>query len=170
MILRLSQKLSTKIKAGTLPPLPLHENPFADWSAHVFAVRRTQHIILSNTKSLFSTVILAKGITSEDAFLDHALTGIREFLRADNQEFVYRCFIAPAASTVAFAKAFDRSVTGSMNELMRQATDWLEGGMSLRNFGYELNGILLSALGAGRSYGKPRDVFKMLLSNVESAQ
>jgi hypothetical protein len=30
MILRLSQKLSTKIKAGTLKPMPLDENPYAE--------------------------------------------------------------------------------------------------------------------------------------------
>jgi hypothetical protein len=32
MILRLSQKLNTKIKAGTLKAMPLDENPYADWS------------------------------------------------------------------------------------------------------------------------------------------
>ncbi len=32
MILRLSQKLNAKIKAGALPAVPLDENPFADWS------------------------------------------------------------------------------------------------------------------------------------------
>ena len=36
MIFRLSQKLNAKIKAGTLRMLPLDENPFADWSAHLF--------------------------------------------------------------------------------------------------------------------------------------
>jgi hypothetical protein len=37
MIFRLSQKLSSKIKAGALATLPLDENPFADWSAQLFA-------------------------------------------------------------------------------------------------------------------------------------
>ena len=50
MIFRLSQKLKTKIKAGTLPALPLDENPFADWSAGLFLVGRRQHILVSNTK------------------------------------------------------------------------------------------------------------------------
>ena len=57
MIFRLSQKLSTKIKVGTLGALPLHENSLADWSAHVFVAGRTQYILLSNTKSLYSTVL-----------------------------------------------------------------------------------------------------------------
>jgi len=65
MIFRLSQKLNAKIKAGTLRALPLGENPFADWSAHLFAADRTQYILLSNTKSLYSTVLYGKGITND---------------------------------------------------------------------------------------------------------
>jgi hypothetical protein len=41
MIFRLSQKLNTKIKAGTLGAQALDENPFADWSAHLFSADRT---------------------------------------------------------------------------------------------------------------------------------
>ena len=36
MIIRLTQKLATKIKAGKLGEMPLGENPFADWSCHLF--------------------------------------------------------------------------------------------------------------------------------------
>ena len=57
MIFRLSQKLNAKIKVGALSVVPLDENPYADWSAHLFTVDRTQYIILSNTKSLYSTVL-----------------------------------------------------------------------------------------------------------------
>ena len=64
-------------------------------------------------------MILGKGITNEDTFIDHALIGIREFMEEEGQEFIYRRFIAPAIGTVEFAKAFDRSVTGSINELSR---------------------------------------------------
>ena len=62
--LRLSQALNTKINGGKLSALPLDANPFADWSAHLFAGGQTQYIILSNSKSLYSTVMQAKGITS----------------------------------------------------------------------------------------------------------
>ena len=55
MIIRLSQKLCTKIKAGKLKEIPLDENPYADWSANLFVVDRTQYIILSNTASLYAT-------------------------------------------------------------------------------------------------------------------
>src|SRR6266478_6608336 len=115
MIIRLSQKLCTKIKAGSLKTIPLDNNPFADWSAHLFLADRTQYIILSNTKSLYSTVMFGKGITNDSHFIKRALSSIREFMEADGQASVYDRVIAPASGTIRFAKALNRSVTGSMN-------------------------------------------------------
>src|SRR5947209_20068061 len=147
MIFRLSKKLNTKIKAGSLRALPPHENPFADWSAHLFVADRTQYILLSNTKSLYSTVMYGKGITNDSDFIEGALSSIREFMEDDGKEFVYRRFIAPANASIRFAKASDRSVTGSMNDLIRHATAWLAGGdLSPHNVGFRLNDILLSVL------------------------
>ena len=170
MIFRLSQKLNVKTKAGALRALPLHENPFADWSAHLFVAGRTQYVLLGNTKSLYSTVMYGKGITNDGHFIERALGGIREFIEADGQAFVYHRFIVPAAASVRFAKALDRSVTGSMNDLIRHATAWLaEGDVSPFDVGFRLNDILLSALAGDSSpYGKPRDAFRALAGGVES--
>ena len=63
MIFRITQKLSAKIKAGPTATVQLDANPFADWSAAVFQVGRTQYLLLTNTTSLYSTVIPGKGIT-----------------------------------------------------------------------------------------------------------
>ena len=170
MIFRLSQELNAKIKAGTLRPLPLDENPFADWSAHLFVADRTQYIILSNTPSLYSVVLYGRGITNDSDFIGRALSNIREFMEGDGQEFIYRRFIAPASGTVRFAKALDRSVTGSMNELIGHATTWLaEGELSPYDIGFRLNDILLSALARDKAeaYRNPREAFKTLLSSVE---
>lgn len=169
MILRLSQKLNTKIRAGTLPSLPLDENPYADWSAHLFVVNRTQYILLSNTKSLYSTVIIGKGITDECELLDHALSNLRNFMQVDGQEFAYRRFIAPSTGTVRFAKALDRTVTGSMNDLINHATTWLEEGeLSPYDVGFKLNDVLLSAIAPSKSdkYGKPREAFKAMAGSI----
>ena len=121
MILRLSQKLNTKIKAGKLDEKPLDENPYADWSCHLFTADRTQYIIMSNTKSLYSCVMYGKGITDDSRFIERALSTIREFMEDDGQAFAYQRFIAPASGTVSFAKALNRSVTGSMNDLIKHA-------------------------------------------------
>ena len=167
MILRLSQKLCTKIKAGSLKTLPLGDNPFADWSAHLFVADRTRYIIVSNTKSLYSTVLFAKGITNDSHFIKRALGSIREFMEADGQAFVYHRFIAPASGTVSFAKALSRSVTGSMNDLINHAKVRLtEGELSPFDVGFQLNDVLLSSLARTKtdSYGKPREAFEDLVN------
>ena len=122
MIFRLTQKLSTKIKAGRLSESPLDENPYADWSCHVFTAGRTHYIIVSNTASLYSCVMYGKGITDDSRFTERTLSTIREFMDDDGQAFAYQRFIAPATGTgtVSFAKALNRSVTGSLNELMNR--------------------------------------------------
>ena len=61
MIFRLSQKLNTKIKADKLTDMPLDDNPYADWSCHLFTADRTQYIIMCNTKSLYSCVMYGRG-------------------------------------------------------------------------------------------------------------
>lgn len=166
MIFRLSQKLNTKIKAGALGVLPLDENPFADWSAHLFTTDRTQYIILCNTKSLYSTIMPGKGITKDSQFIDRALSSIREFMQDDGQQFAYRRWVEPASTSVRFAKALNRSVTGSMNELVAFATLLLtEGDLPPHDVSFKLNDLLLSSLaGPGDGYGRPREAFKALLA------
>lgn len=169
MILRLSQKLAKKIKAGKLAEMPLSENPYADWSCHLFTADRTQYIILSNTASMYSCVMYGKGITDDSRFIERALTTIREFMEDDGEQFAYRKHIKSDAESVSFAKALNRSVTGSMNELILSAEMYLvEDDMAPHDVGFKLNGLLLSMLkdGEGRKYGEPKDAFKRLADRV----
>ena len=159
MIFRLSQKLSTKIKAGPLNAMPLGDNPYADWSCHLFSADRTQYVILTNTKSLYSCVTYGKGITNDRVFIERALSSLREFMEDDGQAFAYQKFIAPASGTVSFAKALNRSVTGSMNDMVYDAKMWLiEEELSPFDVGFKLNEIPMSALG----YAHAREMFKSL--------
>src|SRR4051794_38433703 len=114
MIIRLSHKLNAKVKAGTLPALAPHENPLADWSAHLFVAGRSQYVLLSNTKALYSTVIPGKGVTNGRLFVERALSAIQGLRGGDGGGAAYERFIAPASATVRFARALNRSVTGSM--------------------------------------------------------
>ncbi len=165
MIIRLSQKLNKKIKAGKLDEVPLDENEYADWSAHLFTADRSQYIILSNTKSLYSCVMFGKGITNDSNFILNALSTIREFMGADGQQFVHEKFVAPVSGTIQFAKALNRTVTGSVNELVMAAQLCLEDGeMAPHEVGFQINEIWLSVLASEKSkdYSKPNDAFKML--------
>ena len=170
MIFRLTQKLSDRIEAGVLSALPLHENPLADWSAHLFVVQRVQYILLSNTPSLYSTVMYRKGITDASSFIDRALSSIRMFLELEGQADAFERFIAPASGAVQFARALNRSVSGSMTDLVKHASFMLtDGELSPHDVGVQLNRIPMSALKKDRSgYGFPRDVFAAMVSTARA--
>ncbi len=170
MILRLSQKLNSKIKAGKLTEMPLDENQYADWSCHLFTADRTQYVIMSNTASLYSCVMYGKGITDDSRFIERALSTIREFMEDDGQQFAYRKFIAPASGTVSFAKALNRSVTGSMNDHVQATKFYLADDMAPHEIGFGLNETPMSALGKPRGYQKPREAFKLLVNSFESSK
>jgi hypothetical protein len=60
---------------------------------------------------------------------------------------VFETMIAPAADSVSFCKASDRSVLGSINELVFQATcDFLETGYPLVLVNRRINRIPMSRL------------------------
>ncbi len=162
MIFRPTQRLNAKIKAGTLSTLALDENPFADWSAHLFVAARTQYILLTNTKFLYSTVLYGKGITNDSDFIGRALGSIREFMDADGLLLIYQRLIVPATGLVRFAKALDRSVTGSVNDLTKIAISQLaDGEMAPFDVGFVLNGVPMTAIATdGESHGFPRRAFE----------
>lgn len=168
MILRLSQKLATKIKSGKLEPLPAHENPYADWSCHPFTAGRTQYIILANTPWLYSCLMPGRGISDDRRFIAQTFETIQEFMADDGKQFIFKKFIAPSSGTVSFAKALNRSVTGSMNDHICGAKLMLEDGMSPSDIGCRLNETPMSTLGGadGRKYGKPRDAFVNLIDRM----
>ena len=162
MIFRLTEKLAKKIKVAPLPPLPADPNPYADWTAHSFTVARTRYILISNTSSLYSMVMPGKGITSDAAFLHETANAIGEFLRADGNEFIFRRFVAPAMGKTAFARTLNRSVTGSMNDLVFQTKVYLtHNSPSLFEISFRLNETPMSYL----EYKHPRQVFMTMMMN-----
>ena len=109
MILRLSQKLNSRIKGGPLEVVPAHENPLLDWSAHVFAVERAEYVLLSNTTSLYSAVLADVGLRDTARFTERVLGVIRAILDGAGRLLHER--LAPV-EPIRFAKSLDRSVTG----------------------------------------------------------
>ncbi|QJW98533.1 DUF6933 domain-containing protein [Frigoriglobus tundricola] len=161
MVLRLSQKLNARIKGGTLSAAPPHENSLLDWSAQAFAVGRAEYVLLSNTRTLYSVVLAGMGLRDTARLPERALGVIRATLEGTGHGANDRHHPTPAVESVRLAKALDRSVTGSMNELIVHATALLvDGGVSLAEVGVRLNDVLLSALAVGSNkYGRPRDAF-----------
>ena len=161
MIFRLSQKLAKKIKVGNLSDMPPAENQYADWSCRLFTADRIQFVILTNTPTLFSCLMFGKGITNESLFTEQAFGTIRDFMECHRQQTAYETFVAPGASTVRFANALNRSVTGSMNEPVHRAKWHLWRGVFPQEVGFYLNDTPLAALG----YAKPRERFKAMAAS-----
>jgi len=163
MIIRITQKLSKKIKVSPAESLPLDPNPFADWSANLFTADRSQYILLTNTASLYSILMPGRGISNDGIFLDRASETIREFLVEDGFEEAFKRWIATAGGGVQFSKALNRSVTGSMNDLIYLSkVRMIEQGMSLHDASVEANDTPMSAI----EFTFPREEF---LKMIESA-
>ena len=110
-----------------------------------------------------------QGITNDSRFIERALSSIREFMEQDGQAAIYDRCIAPDSSTVHFAKAFSRTVTSSMNELVRFATDLLmEDKHFPQKVGFKLNDFLLSAIAPCKSdkYGTSSEAFQVMVSGA----
>jgi hypothetical protein len=167
MILRFSQKLSGRLKTVTLRPLPLDSAAVADWTSHLFFLVRTPSILVSNTETLYSIVLYAKGVTNDSVFISRVLTALREFMEADGLAFAYDRFISPRTGLIQFASTFSRSVTGSMNELIAHGKLLLaDEETSPFDLGFRLNDTLLSAVESAEQldYGKPRAAFRALVA------
>jgi len=121
MIFRLTQKLAKKLGLHPLPSLPPEQNPFIDWTAHLFRIEHVQYIIATNTTALYSVVMFGRGITNTNEFIRRTLSFMSEVMAEDGYEFFYRRLISPHTARISFSKATDRRVLGSMNDLIVQA-------------------------------------------------
>jgi hypothetical protein len=159
MIFRLTQKLARKVGLHPLQGLPPEQNPFVDWTAHLFTVERVQYIIVTNTAALYSLVMYGRGITDNNEFIQRTLSFMGEFMIHDGCEFFYRRLIAPHTARISFSKATDRHVLGSMNNLIFQADYYLtERQMSPFDVSIQINETPMSHLG----YNHPKDAFRQL--------
>lgn len=159
MIMRLSAKLGKKIHLNPTKTLPADENPFADWSAHLFTADRAQYILVTNTTSLYSMVLFGKGITNDCRFLDRVVSSMSEFIRDDGHVFLSKRLIMPSTGLVRFSKALNTSVIGSMNDLVYQAKVYLrDQTISPYQVSFQLNQTPLSIL----KFANPREAFQAM--------
>jgi len=166
MIFRLTHKLAKKIGLPPLEGLPPDQNPFVDWTAHLFTAERVQYIIVTNTASLYSLVMYGRGITDDNKFIQRTLSFMREFMAYDGCEFFFRRLIVPHTARISFSKATDRRVIGSMNELILEAKFYLiERQMSPFETSLQVNETLMSYLG----YNNPKEAFRQLKFGAKDA-
>lgn len=161
MIFRLSAKLAAKLKVTPSKVLSLDPNPLADWSVNLFTAGRMQFLIVTSTVSLYSVVLPGRGIANDWQFIESAVESLQELIKFDGLELIYNRFNTAACGEIQFSKALNRSVTGSMNDLVFHAKFWLtEGCVSLNEVAWRLNDIPFSSL----QYRKPREVFQTMMA------
>ena len=165
MILRLPQKLNDRMKGGPLDVLQPHQNPLLDWSVRSFAVAAAEQLLLCNTLSLYWVVL--DHVSGEDAtrFSERVFGVVGSILEGVGCGAVGR-----GVEPVRFAKPLDRSVIGSMNELVAHATALMDDrNVSVQEAGLRLNEVLLSVLRRGdQKYGRPRAAFAELVAGAGS--
>ena len=162
MIFRISTKLGKKIHVTPDKILPVDPNPFADWSANLFTVDRILYVLITNTVSLYSIVMLGRGLKDDRLFLGEVTDRMRDVIRSDGHEPIFEKFILPSMDTIRFSKALNRSVTGSMNDFIFQAKyELIEPELSLNEISFRLNECPMSYL----DRGMPKGVFRELAIN-----
>ncbi|BBO31098.1 DUF6933 domain-containing protein [Lacipirellula parvula] len=163
MVIRLSQKLSKRVGETPTNVLPLDQNLLADWSGHLFTADRTQYVILTNTASLYSAVFYGRGVTDGGRLIQRGLESVRGVMVDDGLGFLYLRLVALSAASVIFSKSLNRSVTGSMNDLINCAKVWLtEAELSPYDTSFKLNDMPMSAI----KYANPREALKSLSAEM----
>lgn len=168
MILRLPQTLNARLGGGHVAALASHANPLLDWSVRAFVAGTKAYVLLSNTRSLYSLVLDGVPGETRTQLAERVAGAVGTIL--DGAARLAGVGSDLATESVRFAKALDRSGTGSMNELVAYAETLLAGGdLSVPEIGVRLNDFLLSALArAGEKYGTPRAAFAALVAGPSS--
>jgi hypothetical protein len=167
MIIRLSQKLAKKLGETPAQAKPLDPNPLADWSGHLFTADRTQYVILTNTASLYSAMFYGRGVTDASRLIERGLAAVRDVMVDDGLGFIYMRLVAPSTAGVTFSKSLNRSVTGSIGDLVNCAKIWLtEDELSPYDVSFKLNEMPMSAI----DYANPREALKAIMVDQDEAR
>ncbi|MFA6450013.1 MAG: hypothetical protein WCX65_11110 [bacterium] len=156
MIIHVTEKLNKKLKLGPLTKVDTQTGAHLRWCANLFTAQRVQYILTTNASSLFSVVMYGRGITDENEYLKQFLSFLGEHLAELNMRMFFDRIIAPNTGTFTFSKTSDRSVLGSMNDMVKACKMMLEeDDLSPWDLMKEINETPYSALN-----GFPREVFE----------
>ena len=159
MIIRFTDKLAKKMNLGEITKVDKDPGPFLDWYATVFVANRLQYILTTNASSLLSVVMHGRGIVDDNMFLNRFFHNLGEYLHDIGSGFVFDRILAPGSSIVILSKTINRSVLGSMNEIVAQSKIMLEDDdVSPWELTETINDIPFKAI----SYRSPVEAFKSL--------
>ena len=156
MVIHLTRKLSVKLHVAELTAVPVAAGAHLRWYSNSFLAERTQYILTVNAASLFAVVLYGRGIADVDSYVKRFLSALREQLESEGMQSIFRDCIEPWVGSVTLARTEDRSVLGSMNDMMKLCKHRLQGNsVSPRELSDDLNGTPFGAI----TYGFPREAF-----------
>jgi Domain of unknown function (DUF6933) len=159
VLLHFTEKLRKKLRIPELTQVEVATGKHLRWYANLFTVQRVQYILTTNTAALFSVVIYGRGITDDADYIRQFLSELRDHLDNLELRLVYERVIAPRTGQITLAKTADRSVLGSMNDMVNQCKFELgRGEPSPWDLTLGLNETPFSAIG----YQSPRQAFVQL--------
>jgi len=120
MIIHFTKKLREKLHLTEVSTTSVAAGAHLRWYANLFRADGVQYLLTTNAVSLYSVVMFGRGITDSDLYLKQFLTTLRDQLEANNMQMIYKSCIAPHTGTITLAKTEDRSVLGSMNDMVNQ--------------------------------------------------
>jgi hypothetical protein len=165
MIIHTTEKLRKKLKLQKLEKAISRQDPFLHWYATLFRIGGVQYILTTHEFSLLSFVFEGKGIVSPAEYMRWMLCKLPIYLKFVGCEHIFDRVIAPGAQESVFVKTDNRSVLGSMNDMIYHCQVMAEYKKhSIAEMTAELNEVPMGAL----KYALPKEVFKEMALKHEN--
>lgn len=139
--------LARRLGIGLPDHMPEVRDRLADWCVHEFRAGRRGYLLLCHTGSMYPVVASLRGATDGTRLKQRMVEALRDTLTGPVLGPLVSNDIEPRLGEVQFAPIPDRSVTGTMNDLIFAAKVGLNEGMSVPDLSPWLAVTPLSILG-----------------------
>ncbi|MBC8549865.1 MAG: hypothetical protein H8D23_09450 [Candidatus Brocadiales bacterium] len=144
----MTANLAKRITVKPVSNVKRSQEPHLDWHANMFKLGRSQMIIVTNSVCLVSFVFGGAGMNDPSTFSKQVINHLVDYIRNWNLEEYADMFNKINPEEIVIAKTDDRSVLGSMNDLVWLAKNHqVPGRVYLGDLSYQLNHAPMSMLG-----------------------
>lgn len=162
MVVHFTEKLRKKLHLPGLSGVDVVAGKHLRWYGNVFTAQRAEYILTTNASSLLSVVMHGGGISDASTYVRRFLIELEAYLEDLGLSDILDRVIAPSTREIVLAKTTDRSVLGSMNDMVHICKHRLTHEVpNLGRLAKELNETPFKANG----YRYPREVFSDMPEN-----
>ena len=118
MVLHYTHAMRKKFKVEEVTREEISTLPQLSWYVNFFTANRIQYILTTNAASLFSVLLYKRGMRDDGDYIKEFLSELREHLEDLDMQLIFDRVIANRTGSIVISKTFDRSVLGSMNDMV----------------------------------------------------